>query len=785
MLGAAHILAVAVDPAVVEQFRGALGPEAPALSEAGGLAEGLARLSAAMPAAILLSPPPDAPLSDALRSFHERALGIPLVLLAAEEEAQKIMLQVRKDCHDWIALPLGSPLEASERLRRALQPRALGGDTTIRRLKTAVQARDFEISLAQRFAEQICHAQTYDDLYALLLESMSSFPRFSLAGCLLFMDTYTELAIKPFAPVPEATLKSFAAALAAEYGRISGDEVRTARRRVRWLPPPETSDRAPADPAALVGAPLHIGDFPIGYIAACLPAGNEVTQQDLDLLERLASHTSTTVLRFRLLRAAERARIESLVESLPDGLLLVDTRGRVALGNPTALRLLRALDGPGEGGVLGDLGGAPVGDAVAKVLSGKERIATLDVRGPGGLHQQVTVTPVKNVDDSITAAAVLLHDRARDQALNDRLVESERSAVLSRFAGGIAHELNSPLTGIIGFAELLLSDASVPERLRGPIGTIRREGLRVMHTTRNLLALARPSARETVPCLLPDIVRSAADLLAYDLRSRPVTFELKAPATVPLIDGDFHRLQLAVLNLLARAVEAAADSAAKPGSVVAEIRTDGGKLVLEVADSGPEIPAGRLPALFAPPAGDLSGRESSLRLSVTQSILAEHGATVAVRTGPGGTVFTVHFPRAEPKAPATTPAVLVPPPPGSKVLVIDDEPAMLELFSSILEGEGYRVERATDGQEGLELAKKNPDYALILCDVVMPRTDGRAFFAGLRKQDPALARRVVFVTGDALGTETRLFIAGTGNPSLSKPFSVGDFYRALGAAGGR
>lgn len=136
---------------------------------------------------------------------------------------------------------------------------------------------------------------------------------------------------------------------------------------------------------------------------------------------------------------------------------------------------------------------------------------------------------------------------------------------------------------------------------------------------------------------------------------------------------------------------------------------------------------------------------------------------------------TPHAPAAA--GPATPPAAAGP---SAHVLVVDDEPELAELLRELLEGAGYAVRTAASGAEALALAQQQA-FDLVVNDLRMPGTDGLALWQALQRQQPALARRLLVVTGDTLNPAVQRFAADTGCPLLDKPFSRRDLLRALQA----
>ena len=156
------------------------------------------------------------------------------------------------------------------------------------------------------------------------------------------------------------------------------------------------------------------------------------------------------------------------------------------------------------------------------------------------------------------------------------------------------------------------------------------------------------------------------------------------------------------------------------------------------------------------------------------------GGRIRVTSTPGaGASFYIDLPASGGSArPAAAARVAHAPAVGANaaVLIVEDEPALATAVSEALTDAGFRVDRAADGQEALERIRGQV-YDLIVCDLKMPRMDGRAFFRAVTESTPALARRIVFVTGDVVGTDAERFLEESGCRWLAKPFRLGDLLR--------
>lgn len=379
-----------------------------------------------------------------------------------------------------------------------------------------------------------------------------------------------------------------------------------------------------------------------------------------------------------------------------------------------------------------------------------------------------------------------LEEQGRD--LYHQLLQAEKMAALGQTVSGVAHELNNPLATILTWSERLSSRATDEVTTRG-IQTILSESERAARIVRNLLTFARKRHTTRAMIDLNEIVRETLSLRAYDQRVSNVrTIEALANG-LPQVFADPHHVKQVLLNLIVNA-EQAMSAARGQGILVVRTWHDAKKdlVVLEVNDDGPGVPDSVQAKIFDPFFTTKAvGQGTGLGLTVAYAIVQEHGGRIRVSSEMGhGASFFVEFPAgghlsrsvaAPMEQPEHTSGN------GARVLVIEDEPALSAAVSEALSEAGFRVDRAADGQEAFDRVQAEA-YDLLVCDLKMPRMDGPTLHRALTKTKPALARRMVFVTGDVAGTEAENFLEESGCQWLAKPFRLGDLLKVATAVVG-
>jgi len=379
-----------------------------------------------------------------------------------------------------------------------------------------------------------------------------------------------------------------------------------------------------------------------------------------------------------------------------------------------------------------------------------------------------------------------LDDETRD--IYHQLLQAEKMAALGQTISGVAHELNNPLATILSWAERLSERRPADEGVRKGIDTILGEAERAARIVRNLLTFARKRQTTRAMVDVNQIVRETLSLRAYEQRVSNIEVIDALAAGLPQVFADGYQLQQVLLNLVINAEQAMLTA---NGRGVLVVRTwydaEEESVVLEINDDGPGVPETVQPKIFDPFFTTKEvGKGTGLGLTVAYAIVEEHGGRIRLESPPnrgasffvelpaGGAAFAGAPPIRERLAPSMPVAVA-----DASVLVVEDEAALAAAVSDALKDAGYAVDHAHDGEHALEIIAARA-FDVVVCDLKMPRLDGRAFYRALTERWPALARRVVFVTGDVAGTDGgEGFLESTGCAWLAKPFRLGDLVRVV------
>jgi signal transduction histidine kinase/CheY-like chemotaxis protein len=389
---------------------------------------------------------------------------------------------------------------------------------------------------------------------------------------------------------------------------------------------------------------------------------------------------------------------------------------------------------------------------------------------------------------SFAAQAALAMERARLfeelRHKQDELVRSSKLAALGTFSAGIAHEFNNLLAGILGYAQLGLGSDEVAEKNEA-LEVAVRSCMRGRSITSGLLTFARRSEPQRGLHQIADAVEDTIVLVERELAKNNIRVERRFEPIPPTICDPGQLAQVA-LNLMTNARDAMVDLGG--GVITVVLAERAGQIELVVGDTGSGIPDHLLDQVFQPfmtTKGALGGSVtpgSGLGLAISYGIIESHGGTIAIASKVGvGTTVTVRLPIVNtavvsPGKPIVAGAVA-----PLHILVVDDEPMVLESVARTLESHGHQVSSATDGMAALRRFCEQ-SFDLVLSDIVMPGMGGAEFVERLRAIDPDV--RVLIMTGHIAHEQVEQLLRGGALGVVRKPFVIDELLSAVAAARG-
>ncbi|HEU5400545.1 MAG TPA: PAS domain S-box protein [Terriglobales bacterium] len=356
----------------------------------------------------------------------------------------------------------------------------------------------------------------------------------------------------------------------------------------------------------------------------------------------------------------------------------------------------------------------------------------------------------------------------------EQLLQSEKMSAVGQLISGVAHELNNPLTAILGYSQLLESEP-LPERSLDFVSKLYKQAQRTHRVVQNLLSFARQRkpAKQTVD--LRRVIEETLALRDYDLKLNNIEVERTFGNDLPTVVADPHQLEQVFLNIVNNAVDAILELK-KSGKLQVRTYAEGDYVCAEFHDSGPGIKEPK--KIFDPFFTTKKiGKGTGLGLSICYGITKEHGGEILALNHPaGGAVFRVLLPIAASKEEGPRDRRSKPRDHGvqGRVLLVDDEEALLEFEREVLTGAGATVITATTGDAAIERLRRET-FDVILLDGKMPgKWSVSEIHSWLKEHRPEMAGRIVLAVSDSSEESSRRFLESNSIPCLLKPFEVAD-----------
>jgi PAS domain S-box-containing protein len=378
----------------------------------------------------------------------------------------------------------------------------------------------------------------------------------------------------------------------------------------------------------------------------------------------------------------------------------------------------------------------------------------------------------------------LLYEETRQAYENlrrtqEQLLHSEKLAAVGQLISGVAHELNNPLTAILGYSQLLTSSGQMGQQGIEYADKLYKQAQRTHRIVQNLLSFARQHKPERMPVQINQALEETLALRDYDLRMHNIRVHLELAENLPVTSADPHQLQQVFLNMVNNAVDAILEHSTE-GDLWVRTALDGGRLCIEFTDSGPGVKdASRVfdPFYTTKPVGKGTG----LGLSICYGIITEHGGTIQVRNVPTrGASFTIELPHHLASSPNfSTPGQKAIAGRDGRILLVDRDESVLEAVGTILRARDHRVQTARSILEALALLERE-DFDLVVADLhVSDGANGGGLSEWLARHKPALNQRLIWMCAVAPSENAGEHISGKGRQILQKPFKANDLLAAV------
>lgn len=561
------------------------------------------------------------------------------------------------------------------------------------------------------------------------------------------------------------------------------------------------------DDVASIGADAYVAKMPMEQIAAEL---REVTRALLDEAPgptpRIHGFDKMYRREVVIELLSERRTRREILDSLSEGILELSDDGRLLAAN----RAFETMSGRARAEMLSlrldeifptsrirfeslyaELrAGAPLASATLEHAGRVLHVTLHRLARPAGSDEDDTLaramrasSPAPRHETAAMGFTLLVQDvtqraqaeRERER-LRARLAQSEKMSAIGLLVSGLAHELNNPLTSVLGYAQLLQQRHADPS-LRADLGKIVTGANRCKGIVEDLLVFARSAHPVKSPVDLNEVLLEVAAAFRERVQEIQGDLALDLAPDLPRLTADRVQIAQAVEHVLDNAVQALAGWQGRR-RIMLRTSAEAGRVRIEVADSGPGIPVSMLGKVFEPffstrPVGQGAG----LGLSAAYGIVTAHRGRIVASSPPeGGALLRIELPsvleaRTETLDAAEAAGPLPVQDSGRSILIVDDESIVVELLADLFSDGGHRIDTAMSGREGLRKLRANT-YDLIVLDLRMPDLPGQQVYEELKRERPDLLPRILFITADTLTPEVRGFLDDTLRPWLQKPFSI-------------
>ncbi len=514
----------------------------------------------------------------------------------------------------------------------------------------------------------------------------------------------------------------------------------------------------------------------------------------------LADITERRAIEKRLYQQQEFAR--RLVDSFPDLIFVVDTQRRYTFVSPRVTEVLGYDQKEAVGMTFGDRTHLDERAAVLAVfddlLQGKRNFASIEMRVRHKLGDwrrlRFHFSPLFDEEGKIEGVVISGRDITELKRLEEQLIQAEKLAAMGQMLAGVAHELNNPLTAILGATELLRERVGVDDHSKRQLDMTHRQARRAARIVQNLLEFSRPASPQKKSLDLNAIIDRTLQLHEHSLRRNSIEVDFRPSTSMPLTVGDANQLIQVFLNLVSNA-EQAIREIRPSGRIQIRLGQRGSRIFATVQDDGAGIKPEVLPKIFDPFfTTKRPGGGTGLGLSICMSIIREHGGDIEAEALPaGGSAFTVFLPASvaddasrplheidssgsgEMMAPTLT--LLK----NRSILVLDDEEGIRMLLSEGLSAHGLLVDCVGTAEEALNLVL-NGKYDAILCDLNLsgsgPNADGYNVAQRLKIAAGDNKPELLYMSGDVVG-EGQGSNHSASFRRLQKPFRVSDVLNTL------
>lgn len=478
-----------------------------------------------------------------------------------------------------------------------------------------------------------------------------------------------------------------------------------------------------------------------------------------------------------------------LIECFPDMIAVMDREGRFTYMSDRVREVLGVTPQEYLGRRLGSSthpdDREPLLQMVQEIVSGRSNHSQIEsrVRRADGEWRMLrtSASPMFDEEGNITGVVASVRDMTEVRLAEQQSAQKEKFAAMGQMMAGAAHELNNPLTAILGVSDLLRERAA-DDSTRRQIDLVLQQARRAAAIVQNLLAFSRPTTRGRAKLRLDEVLRDVIRGHGASLAAKNIAVKFDPPQDTPTVEGDGRLLSQIFSNLIVNA-EQSISAARDRGAIEVSLRGSDGQVCVTVADDGPGIGSENISKIFDPFfTTKRPGGGSGLGLTIALAVVKDHGGTIEVNSVPGaGASFRIYLPSAAGEAKELKPAALVEKAAAvgtdvladRMVLIVDDEEGIREIVQAGLSARGMRIHAVASSEEAMAYLEANA-CDVVICDFNLPGMSGEQFFERFTAVRRSMPRpQFVFITGDLVESDSFDRLRQRGASVLQKPFHLG------------
>ncbi len=652
---------------------------------------------------------------------------------------------------------------------------------TAKELEKCIQEKTAELSLLYDISSSIHRSMNQEDLARCILDSLQKLIGCEVSCMLVSLDDSPTIYIHLARDIEKQQLRRITTKASSAVKELSGSKpthlktvIFKSTSYIKELSVPPALD-------FFHSISLCRGENPVGILGIF---GVETLEEGKwRILYTIANQAMDTLDRLISLKEVEENKFRAVVDGMGEGVVLTTLRDAVVMMNPAADQIFSQFQLDISEDFIEALRKKEWKQAIVGIRKGQHPSYSGEiVFQKQGAVIHVTASGVQDSKGNINGIVYVFSDMTKQRKLQQQMIQTEKLTALGELISGVAHELNNPLSAVMGYAQLL-QQGDIPDHVKERLEIINRESKRCQRIVQNLLLFARRHEIRKSEIDIHDVLESVLQVLSYQWTVDQIEIEKCYSKEPLLIFGDFHQIQQVLLNILNNAHQAIL-AAERKGKIRIKTRLEKARIIVEIKDNGSGIREEDLGQIFEPFFTTKDpGQGTGLGLSLAYETMRDHGGDIRVESQPGrNSTFFLEF------APLTSPAEeerkrkglkeKQAPLTGKRILVVDDEKEIYNIIEEALSKEDSKILYAPDGQLALSKMRES-EFDLIISDFKMPHLNGKELLKKIHKDFPKLKGKILFITGDIASPSTREFFKKKKARFLEKPFDISDLQRTV------